>query len=246
MLELNRQQEISSGDKGHNSVLEEERPTYEALRFPGLHPAIRRFVETGKLNGELGYQHAFSAMASTRIGREYGAPQAKESRLFVSGEYMRTITLRDGSDIDDFLRPVEWILLNPTSQIALIVVPEEAEFLIPMLRETTSSKRGALTHLITYVLPLSRDMSNFDGLLHSLPPLPAGHQVSGRLWMKLDIFAGRLYAGFDKCTNLRRYMESPDGAALSANPAGFLLEWLALRRKGQDITHTPMSYVCQG
>ncbi|KAK3353831.1 hypothetical protein B0T25DRAFT_632188 [Lasiosphaeria hispida] len=264
MLELNREQEMSSGDKGHNSVLEEveqerevefqaeqvrqtqERPTYEALRFPGLHPAIRRFVETGNLSGELGYQHAFSAMASTRIGREYGAPPAKESRLFVSGEYMRTITLRDGSDIDDFLRPVEWILLNPTSQIALIVVPEEAELLIPMLRETTSSKRGALTHLITYVLPLSRDMSNFDGLLHSLPPLPAGHQVSGRLWMELDIFAGRLYAGFDKCTNLRRYMESPDGAAMSANPAGFLLEWLALRHKGQDITHTPMAYVCQG
>ena len=64
--------------------------------------------------------------------------------------------------------------------------------------------------------------------------------------MELDIVAGRLYAGFDECIALRIYMESPDGAALSANPAGFLLEWLALRRKGQDIIHTLIGYVCQG
>lgn len=135
-------------------------------------------------------------------------------------------------------------------------MPEEVELLIPIIRKTADGKKGAHVHLITYVLPLSRDMSNFDGMLHSLPPIPSakGRQTLGaeqrkqrqRLWMELDIFAGRLYAGFDECTALRRYMESPDGAALSANPAGFLLEWLALRRKGQDITHTPMGYVCQG
>jgi len=149
---------------------------------------------------------------------------------------------------------VEWILLNPTSQTALIVVPEEAELLIPMVRKTANGTLGcAQVHLITYVLPLSRDMSKFDGVLHSIPPLPApaGHdqqqQVCGRrLRTELDIFAGRLYAGFDECAALKTYMESPDAAALSANPAGFLLEWLALRRKGQDISHTPVAYVCQG
>ena len=52
--------------------------------------------------------------------------------------------------------------------------------------------------------------------------------------MELGIFAGCLYAGFNECTALRRYMESPDGAALSVNPTGFLFEWLALRCKGQD------------
>jgi hypothetical protein len=151
---------------------------------------------------------------------------------------------------------VEWFLLNSTSQTALIVVPEEVELLIPIVRKSGQGKRGARAHLITYVLPLSRDMSSFDGLLYSLPPIPAAtsRQAPGkeqrqwreRLWMELGIFAGRLYAGFDECIALRRYMESPDGAALSANPAGFLFEWLALRRKGQDITHTPMGYVCQG
>ena len=112
-------------------------------------------------------------------------------------------------------------------------------------------------HIVTYVLPVSRDMSSFDGLLYSMPPIPAAakngqapgedqQQWRERLWMELGIFAGRLYAGFDECTALRRFIESAGGAALSANPAGFLFEWLALRRKGQDITHTPMGYVCQG
>ena len=143
---------------------------------------------------------------------------------------------------------MEWILLNPTSQTALIVVPEEAELLIPMVRKTANGTLSALVHLITHVLPLSRDISKFAGVLHSIPPLPAGHgqQVCGRLRTELDIFAGRLYAGFDECAALKTYMESPGAAVLSANPAGFLLEWLSLRRKGQDISHTPVAYVCQG
>lgn len=31
----------------------------------------------------------------------------------------------------------------------------------------------------------------------------------------------------------------------TARPLTFLQEWLAIRRKGQDFTHTPMGYVCQ-
>jgi hypothetical protein len=26
----------------------------------------------------------------------------------------------------------------------------------------------------------------------------------------------------------------------------FILEWLSLRRRGQDVMHTPLGYVCQG
>jgi hypothetical protein len=34
--------------------------------------------------------------------------------------------------------------------------------------------------------------------------------------------------------------------SFTAKPLTFLQEWLAVRRKGQDFTHTPMGYVCQG
>ena len=35
-------------------------------------------------------------------------------------------------------------------------------------------------------------------------------------------------------------------ALSTARPLTFVQEWLALRRKGQDFTHTPMGHVCQG
>ena len=34
--------------------------------------------------------------------------------------------------------------------------------------------------------------------------------------------------------------------SFTARPLTFLQEWLAVRRKGQDFTHTPMGHVCQG
>jgi hypothetical protein len=33
--------------------------------------------------------------------------------------------------------------------------------------------------------------------------------------------------------------------SFTAHPLTFLQEWLAIRRKGQDFTHTPMGHVCQ-
>jgi hypothetical protein len=34
--------------------------------------------------------------------------------------------------------------------------------------------------------------------------------------------------------------------SFTAKPLTFLQEWLAIRRKGQNFTHTPMGYVCHG
>ncbi|KAH6649391.1 hypothetical protein F5144DRAFT_542592 [Chaetomium tenue] len=226
----------------------QNRPSYKALSFPGFHKSIRHFVQSGDLNGKTGYQHAFKAIESTNTGKKHSV-KPTGSQLFVSTEYMRTIDLQGRPEIDNFLRPVQWILWNPTKQIALIVVPEEAELLIPMIRNRAASKQGPKVHLITYMAPLTRDMSHFDRLtFYALPPLPTDHQVPDWLSVELGIFAGRMYADFDDCTALRRYMErsGAEEPAFSASPAAFLLEWLALRRKGQNVTHTPVGYVCQG
>jgi hypothetical protein len=41
-------------------------------------------------------------------------------------------------------------------------------------------------------------------------------------------------------------MSVQQAQSFTAKPLTFLQEWLAIRRKGQDFTHTPMGYVCQG
>jgi len=80
----------------------QEQPSYEALRFPGLHESLNRFVETGELTGGAGYQQASEVMAMTALGKKYGI-RATGSRLFVSAEYVRTVTPPSYSEIDDFV-----------------------------------------------------------------------------------------------------------------------------------------------
>lgn len=50
----------------------QEQPSYEALRFPGLHERLRCFVETGEVSGGNGYQHASNVIAGTALGKKYG------------------------------------------------------------------------------------------------------------------------------------------------------------------------------
>lgn len=117
--------------------------------------------------------------------------------------------------------------------------------LIPALLDqaTTTS-----VHLLTYSAPVAKKMLHFGRLkYYALPSLPQNHEVPQQLINELGVFAGRLYMEYDECTTLAQSIEN-DGrseAAVAAT-ASFLLEWLCLRRKGQDITHTPMGYLCQG
>ncbi len=103
-------------------------------------------------------------------------------------------------------------------------------------------------------------MLHFNTLsYYVLPRLPAGYIAPEWLSIELGIFAGRLYINFLECAPLMRYLQLADRTdtevpqikgehvgVFTKNPVNFLLEWLTLCRKGQDIMHTPMGYVCQG
>jgi hypothetical protein len=153
-------------------------------------------------------------------------------------------------------RPVEWILWNPSEQTALIVISEEAELLIPIIR----AEKQPRVHLATYATPITKNMLHFNTLsYYVLPSLPVGHTIPDWLSLELGIFAGRLYLDFSECAPLKEYLQLADntdaeapqgdserGGVFTKNPISFLLEWLTLCRKGQDIMHTPMGYICQG
>jgi hypothetical protein len=103
-------------------------------------------------------------------------------------------------------------------------------------------------------------MLHFNGLsYYVLPSLPVGYTAPDWFSIELGIFAGRLYINFPECAPLTKYLQLADKTDVEApqsnsehvgvfikNPVNFLLDWLTLRRKGQDIVHTPMGYVCQG
>ena len=170
---------------------------------------------------------------------------------------------------------MNWILWSTVSESALIIIPEEAELLLPRLKQANNS----ITHLLTYAAPVTRKMLRFNDLTYyTLPTLPKSWKPPTWLTVELGIFAGRLYFEYEEYEDLRKYLGlqaedqdletdetlSPTEAhaidAITVNapsldqqkprtftsrPLQFLQDWLAARRRGQDFTHTPMGYVCQ-
>jgi hypothetical protein len=106
-------------------------------------------------------------------------------------------------------------------------------------------------HLLTYSAPVTKKMLPFSGLrYYSMPALQSEHIIPQSLTTELGIFAGRLYMEYEECAPLVKYIDKASmnrrSDATTTETISFILEWLSLRRKGQDIMHTPLGYVCQG
>lgn len=155
---------------------------------------------------------------------------------------------------------MEWVLWAPETGIAVVLVPEEAELLIPTLRGTTSK-----VSLLCYAAPVTRSMQVFNRLdfyaVTSRDLLPS---VPTWLAVELCVLAGGLYFEYIQYSSLLLWLgiqrETPSSANLAhkaesyhtkcklvaRQPLKFLLDWLTNSRQTQDILHTPMGFVCQG
>ncbi|KAI1654401.1 hypothetical protein F4813DRAFT_370697 [Daldinia decipiens] len=242
---------------------------YEALTFPGLHPVISYFARTGVLEHtssnqkDAAFEHAFTYVARTTLGKQFGVRET-DSRIFVSTEFGRTVKCTMNNVTDNFMRPVEWILWSHSTQTALVIIPEEAESLIPLLRTNTRFPR---VYLIAYAAPVTKTMEIFNTFkYYTLPALPPTYKFPEWFRFELGILGGRLYVSLAEWNPLSRYIrssveeagESSGGSANSKqanggtpalfadDPSSFLLEWLTLLRKTQDVLQTPMGYICTG
>ncbi len=161
-------------------------------------------------------------------------------------------------------RPVEWILWSPSTQTALVIIPEEAELLIPRLRLSANKPS---VYLVAYAAPVTKAMACFNSLqYYSLPRLPTEHIFPEWFRIEIGILAGRLYIDLVEWDPVARYLRSPSEVddshaesdarprladamspvSFSDDNVSFLLEWLTLRRKTHDILHTPVGYICTG
>lgn len=165
---------------------------------------------------------------------------------------------------------------SDSTKTALIIVPEEVEILIPVIR---LQGRNAAVHLITYAAPVTKSMMQFNHLMYyTLPTFSSAYKFPAWFLIELGFFGGRLYVSFSECSAIKEYLcisqrrdsaettsdTSLDGAAcggsnvnltgdvnvkwkpFARNTVAFLLEWLALRRQVSDIMQTPMGYILQG
>lgn len=161
-------------------------------------------------------------------------------------------------------RPVDWILWSPSTKTALIVIPEEIELIIPMLRLAAAAGTPNV-HMVTYAAPTTKAMLPFNSFrYYSFPQLPADHEFPPWFRFEVGIVAGRLYVGADEWEDVKNFVwprdseltaRSYDGVQAAGggklgicadDPAAFLRAWLAVRHPTQDIQHTPMGYICMG
>lgn len=157
------------------------------------------------------------------------------------------------------------------SETAMVVTLEEAEDLIPILRKL----ERLVTHLATYGAPVTRRMLHFNCLsFYTIPRLPSTWKAPGWFKNELGLLAGRLYFEFDEYGSIKSFfgLRGSDGFATedridgtakecapqqdqvhlpvrssteAARSMAFLQDWLVVRRKGQEFTHTPIGFICE-
>ncbi|KAI9644579.1 hypothetical protein NHQ30_006600 [Ciborinia camelliae] len=206
------------------AVREVQRPThYAAWSFSGLDKDIVTFAKTGRLPaGSTCCEQAFLALRKTGVGRKFGInAEALNSRLYVSREFLRSVKVTNRPH-DNFLRQVSWVLWSPVTETALIVIPEETEFLIPILR-------GALTpvcYLLTYAAPITRKMLvHFNDLrYYAIPALPKDWIASIWLTVQLGIFSGALYFEFFQYEYLCNFLGFEADKVMEESQEGYLEE----------------------
>lgn len=137
---------------------------------------------------------------------------------------------------------MEWILWSFSTQTALIIIPEEVELLIPRLRLACNE---SYVHLIAYAAPITRSMTPFNRLnYYTLPPIPSTAEFPSWLKVELGILAGRLYTDYEEWNLVSAYMK--DSQTDCPISSAFLLEWLGVRCRANDVLHTPIGYICLG
>ena len=261
------------------TVREVKKPLHAVpLTQKPLQKDVRSFAETGRLvAGSQAYQQAFVALRQTALGRRLGiSDEATRSRLFVSQDFSNVVVIQWGKPLDEYSRPVHWILWSMTTSTALIISDWEADAVLPLIRH----RRPPSTNLITYAAPVTRAMLAFDTLkLYTIPSLPASWRAPTWLVRDLGIFAGRLYFDFDKqsyavyqtlglpppastienmsveLTEMDLWHELPfdddpqpkaEEGPFSKNPLLFMQEWLAIRRRGQDFSQSMVGELIRG
>ncbi|KAK6835101.1 hypothetical protein PG987_009795 [Apiospora arundinis] len=184
-------------------------PPYSPCKFPGLHRDLGIFARTGRIpGGSDWFVPMYHALSRTGLGRKYRVRRDHVGfPLYLSGEFEKTVKVVVESYSDQFMRPVQWVLYSPSPETAIMVTPEEAEELIPVLMGTE-----APTYLLTYATPVTRRMACFNSLkFFSVPPLPDTWEAPPELVVELGLFAGRLYFDWNEYPTVCRVLGIDEG-----------------------------------
>ena len=236
-----------------------------------LHQDIVAFVKTGiipPLHSGSGFLPVFTTLekssASTREADVWSP------LILATVDFCKTVRPESTrGTMDQYLRPVQWILSSKTDRYQALVLlsPFEVDHLMPDIRASEC------VYLHVYAPRTSQRMKSSDDLrLYSIPPLPSDWTPPWDLIDQLNVFAGQLYIrDYESYLRLCHFLgvstnitDFPDDTPIRWNlfniPGGFeemeitflgsplpsVMALLAIRSRGRPFAQTHMGKILQG
>lgn len=212
-----------------------------------IHEDVKHFVSKGLMPpSPQGVKPVFAASEGTSLQKLFKDPKMG-GILEASQDFLNTV---DSEHLDDYQRPVSWLLWSDSSSQCLAISPYEAERLLPLLK---GQKR---VYMIQYAAPVSRQTLHFDRMqFRSIPTLPRAWQPPTWLVRAVGLFAGRTFFSWKEANAMCAFLDLPkasdaedaDTAAsvkpLMKKPLRVVHKWTMLRH-GADFSYSPMGYLC--
>lgn len=163
-----------------------QRPPKRKPATHSIHHTLTTFVRTGSVPRDLlGIIPLFRPLES--FGSHILSSWSES--LFATEDFCNTITKSSRAQIDDYMRPLNWILSSHNGGL-VVISPYEANALIPEIRGSKIVRLHVFTPRIT------KSMKSFSDLrFYTLPALPTSNQLppSPLVQIQLNLWAGQLY-----------------------------------------------------
>lgn len=258
MLQEEQEREVAHEIEQERQI---QRPREIKPRKHSLHQIVKDFIRNGRLpTNKEELELVFESLRHTTATKLY-IPQFKAS-VFATDDFIHAVQTKP---YDDYIRPVNWVLVGKGSAGADVVLlsPYEANELLPEMRKSPN------VSLHVYAPRTSKSMFSFgrlDFLSTSLDhSIPAGNTLT-----TLNLFAGMSY--FDSFPEYQEFccfcgliggtVTATSNTHVSSEgfvrPSGRSVDWvsvfqksplplikalLGMRRKGDDWTTTHMGQI---
>ncbi|KAF8550398.1 hypothetical protein OG21DRAFT_1514065 [Imleria badia] len=240
-----------------------------------LHPDVVEFVRNGVLHLQphsTAFRPIFTTLTNSSAAT--GEPRVWSPYILATTDFCNVI-IEDGSfqgRVDDYLRPVRWILSGKRdgNDVLVILSPFEADRLMPYIRLSEH------VHLHLYTPRTTERMKPSDDLKwYTIPAVPDDWTPPWALIDQLNVFAGQLYLGDytsyvrlchflgvhtedlplgndGNATIQRNWFNFPGSLepeieiTFDETPLPFVMMLLAIRRRGMDFSKTHMGNILRG
>lgn len=165
---------------------EVDRPPKKKPATYVLHQDVSNFIKSGTVRPQsTGIVPLFRPLLP--FGSQMPGPWP--IKLYASADFSRTIEMLRPGVLDDYMRPVNWIVQAPGNTL-VVLSPQEVNELLPLIR------RSKILRLHVYAPRVTQSMRSFSNLdFYSIPSRTSltSSSVPSPVQFQVDLFAGQLY-----------------------------------------------------